>query len=180
MLSGISEVSQTFVTARFKEITDLLTESTEYGAFDGDPLFYTGSGSENADKRNAINSLIVNRKNIQIELINWIQVNYDTLKYDQDKCNRDVGYIIDALAHDILFDGSFATDTNARSYWVGTDLNIEVGTASESLDGVADVWTNQLGSGEITASLAAYEQLKTIVNKYIVTSALKRHELILL
>ena len=169
--SGINEVSQTFVTARFKEITDLLTESTEYGAFDGDPLFYTGSGSENADKRNAINSLIVNRKNIQIELINWIQVNYDTLKYDQDKCNRDVGYIIDALAHDILFDGSFATDTNARSYWVGTDLNIEVGTASESLDGVADVWTNQLGSGEITASLAAYEQLKTIVNKYIVTSA---------
>ena len=131
--SGISEVSQTFVTARFKEITDLLTESTEYGAFDGDPLFYTGSGSENADKRNAINSLIVNRKNIQIELINWIQVNYDTLKYDQDKCNRDVGYIIDALAHDILFDGSFATDTNARSYWVGTDLNIEVGTQRVSL-----------------------------------------------
>ena len=51
--SGINADSQTFVTARIKEITDLLTESTEYGAYDGDPLTFTGSGSEDAAKRNA-------------------------------------------------------------------------------------------------------------------------------
>ena len=73
------------------------------------------------------------------------------------------------MTHDILFDGSFATDTNARSYWVGKDLNIEGGTDYANLDGVADVWTNQLGSGEIVASAAAYEQLKTIVNNYLTT-----------
>ena len=82
---------------------------------------------------------------------------------------RDVGYIVDALTHDILFDGSFATDTNARSYWVGKDLNIEGLTDYENLDGLADIWTNQLGAGEIAASAAAYEQLKTIV---IITSQL--------
>ena len=167
--SGINATSQEFVTARFKEITDLLTESTEYGAFDGDPLFYTGSGTENSDKRNAANALIVNRRSIQTQLITWIQNNYDTLEYDQDKCERDVGFITDALVHDILFDGTFAIDTNARSYWVGKDLNIEPGNANESLDGVADVWTNQLGSGEIAASVAAYNQLKIIINQYVNT-----------
>jgi len=168
--SGINADSQTFVTARIKEITDLLTESTEYGAYDGDPLTFTGSGSEDAAKRNAANALIVNRLTIQNQLITWIQDNYDALEYDQDKCKRDVGYIVDALTHDILFDGSFATDTNARSYWVGKDLNIEGLTDYENLDGVADVWINQLGAGEIVASAAAYEQLKTIVNNYITTS----------
>ena len=170
--SGITSESQTFITTRIKEITDLLTESTDYGAFDGDPIFFTGSGLENSDKRNAANALIVNRRTIQKQVITWLQINYDTLEYDQEKCERDVGYIVDALTHDILFDGQFATDTNARSYWVGTDLNIEnTTTAAESLDGIPDVWTNQLGAGEIAASSAAYEQLKTIINQYITSTA---------
>lgn len=168
--SGISSDSQTFVTTRIKEITELLEESSDYGKTDGDPINFTGSGSEDADKRNAANALIVNRRNIQVQTIRWIQENYDALEYDQDKCQRDVGYIVDALTHDILFDGSFATDTNARSYWVGKDLNIENTTDYASLDGEADVWFNQLGDGEIVASAAAYEQLKTIVNQYITTS----------
>ena len=169
--SGINDESQTFITARIKEITDLLTESTEYGAYDGDPIFFTGSGSENADKRNAANALIVNRRTIQKQVISWLQVNYDTLEYNQEKCERDVGYIVDALTHDILFDGQFGTDTNARSYWVGVDLNIEnTTTAAESLDGIPDIWTNQLGVGEVAASSAAYEQLKTIINQYIITT----------
>jgi len=169
--SGINSDSQTFVTARIKEITELLEESTEYGKTDGNPIDFTGSGSEDADKRNAANSLIVNRLQIQRQVITWIQENYDSLEYDQDKCQRDVGYIVDALIHDILFDGTFAIDTNARSYWVGRDLNIENTSDYLSLDGEPDVWTNQLGAGEIVASAAAYEQMKTIVNQYISTSA---------
>lgn len=167
--SGINSDSQTFVTARIKEITELLEESTEYGKTDGDPIFYTGSGSEDTDKRNATNALVANKVFIKRKVLAWIQENYDSLEYDQDKCIRDVGYIVDALAHDILFDGSFATDTNARSYWVGTDLNIESVNDYEDLDGVADVWTNQLGDGEIAASVAAYNQMKTIINGYVTT-----------
>tara|TARA_R110000772_G_scaffold22902_4_gene61762 strand:+ start:5475 stop:14351 length:8877 start_codon:yes stop_codon:yes gene_type:complete len=169
--SGINGTSQTFVTARIKQITQLLEESSVYGNEDGTVIDFTGSGSENADKRNAANALIVNRRTIQNQLITWIENNFESLEYNDTKCKRDVGYIVDALTHDILFDGSFATDTNARSYWVGRDLNIENTTTTyESLDGLADIWTNQLGDGEITASLAAYEQLKTIINKYITTS----------
>jgi len=169
--SGINSTSQTFVTARIKEITELLNETGVYGQTDGD-LVFTGSGSEDADKRNAANALIANRRVIKNRVITWIQENYDSLEYDQEKCARDVGYIVDAITHDILFDGTYATDTSARSYWVGTDLNIEnTATQYESLDGDADVWTNQLGSEEISATAAAYEELKTIVNSYIATTA---------
>lgn len=168
--SGINAISQAFVTARIKEITELLDESSDYGKTDGNPIDYSGSGAEAAEKRNAANALIANKVFIQRRVITWIQENYDSHEYGQDACERDVGYIVDALTHDILFDGSFATDTNARSYWVGTDLNIESVNDYEDLDGVADVWTNQLGSGEIAPSVAAYTQMKTIINDYVTTS----------
>ena len=168
--SGINSTSQTFVTARIKEITELLNETGAYGQTDGD-LDFTGSGLEDTDKRNAANALIANRRVIKNKVITWIQENYDSLEYDQDKCARDVGYIVDAITHDILFDGTYATDTTAKSYWVGTDLNIEnTATQYESLDGVADVWTNQLGREEITATAAAYEELKVIINSYLTTT----------
>jgi hypothetical protein len=42
---------------------------------------------------------------IQNETIQFINVAYPQLKYNQDKCKRDVGYIIDAISTDLLYGG---------------------------------------------------------------------------
>ena len=163
---AIDSASQTYVTARIQEITQLLEDSAGYDLEDGDPIDYTGSGLEATDKRNAANSLIVNRQKIQSRTISWLSDNFPYLEYNDSKCYRDVGYLVDAIVHDILFDGNFASTTAANSYWVGTDLL----APDDNLDGEADLWTLQVGQGEKVPTVAAYEQLKTIINEYITTA----------
>ena len=46
-----------------------------------------------------------------------------SLVYDQTKCARDVGYIVDAPTYDILYGGNSATRVNAESYFVGETPN---------------------------------------------------------
>ena len=50
----------------------------------------------------------------------FIITNYPSLTYNSTKCERDVGYIVDALSYDVLYGGNSGTLINARSYFVGT------------------------------------------------------------
>lgn len=171
-MGNLDPASQTFVTARMKEITELLEESSEFGKTDGDPIDYSGEVNSTIDERNAKNAIMANKTVIKKKITTFLQTNYDTFEYDPDKCERDVSYILDGLVHDILFGGQYATETISRSYWVGKDLNIE-GNPNQSLnlDGVPDVYTLQLGQDEKTETIAAYNQLKTIINEYVTTAS---------
>jgi len=91
--------------------------------------------------------LINNKEFIKAEIIAWISVNHPTLVYDSAKCNRDVGYIIDGLCHDILYGGNYGSITNAKSYFVGTQ--------------------GQLGPGEVTATVEAYTHMQNVVKSVI-------------
>jgi hypothetical protein len=42
---------------------------------------------------------------------------YEMFTYDIEKCERDVGLVIDAVRYDMMFDSQFRTITAARSYW---------------------------------------------------------------
>tara|TARA_R110000772_G_scaffold2097_1_gene7295 strand:+ start:609 stop:9818 length:9210 start_codon:yes stop_codon:yes gene_type:complete len=175
---SISVDSKAFVTARIKEVTELLTQGTDFGTVDGTPIDYTGRGLADRFQVDAANAIKSNRRNLQKAITNWIQINYDTFEYDPDKCERDVGYIVDGIVHDMLFQtgnsNGVAARNIARSYWVGRDLNIE-GNANqaENLDGVADVWANQLGQDEVNVTGFAYAQLGVFIKGLISTTAEK-------
>jgi len=160
----ISASGRSFVQQRITQITQLIQETSIYGYEDGDPIDFSGEAI-NFSARNAANALQANRRAIQRRLITWIQENYDTLEYNQDKCERDVGFLVDAVTHDILYGGGFAMRVAARSYWVGTDLHGPDG----NLDGDADVWEFQLGNGERIATIDAYNELKNIMKLYVTT-----------
>jgi hypothetical protein len=66
----------------------------------------------------------------------------------QDKCKRDVEYIVDALTYDLTFGGNWATVIAARSYYSGTVSQLDLGTPN---------------TAEVDATLAAYDKLKDIV-----------------
>ena len=159
-------VEKNFISERITEITDLIEQASDYGNYDGDPLNFTGSASIEFDKRVAQQALQSNRRKIQTQIITFIETNYDTLEYNQDACIRDLGYIVDALSHDILFDVDYGTETVARSYWNGVDLY----GPDQNLDGEADVYTKLLGSGETVATASAYEELKSVIAKYVTTA----------
>jgi hypothetical protein len=58
-----------------------------------------------------------NRSFIQENTIKWINATYPGFTYDNDKCYRDVGLIIDAVSQDILLGGNQKSLEAGLSYW---------------------------------------------------------------
>jgi hypothetical protein len=130
-------------TAALDEVIDIFTN----GESAIDALSFPNPTGVATGKAAAKDKLQNNKAFLQAEVIGFIEDEYPLLDYDQAKCERDVGYIVDALTHDILYDGNTATIINARSYFVGTQ--------------------GQLGVGESTATLAAYNYLQSIVGDVV-------------
>jgi hypothetical protein len=92
---------------------------------------------------NARALLVSNKEFVIEELIAYINLENPSLNYDEQKCRRDIGYIVDALRYDLTYGGNLMTLLAARSYFSYAQL--------------------QLGSGELSATLSAYTFLKTIL-----------------
>ena len=84
-----------------------------------------------------------NKKFIQEQVIQFVTNSYPNLKYSRTKCRQDVGYIVDAITYDLTYDGSYQSLVAGLAYYEGTVL--------------------QFDSTETTATLAAYNYLKTML-----------------
>jgi hypothetical protein len=64
-------------------------------------------------------ALIEGRKtSIQSSINEYLQNTFDYLEYNQVKCRRDVGYMVDAISHDIQYGGNAAMWNAAQIYFV--------------------------------------------------------------
>ncbi len=65
--------------------------------------------------------LDLNREFIQEEVVAFVEYNYPTIglstTYSQSKCKRDVGYIVDAISHDIKYNCNFKSIEAGIYYW---------------------------------------------------------------
>jgi len=138
---------------------DVLEQGLDFAEEHGtDPGTTPTGGSDNAytvGYANAVAQLEANKAFIQDEITSWIQDQIDgpvapftgAFTYDVDACNRDVGYIVDALVYDLTYGGNLETTVAARSYFAeGSPV---------------------YGAGEKDEVLASYARLKTIVGEII-------------
>jgi hypothetical protein len=77
-------------------------------------IFVTPSGST----IEAVDLMRTNRSLIQNETITYINTQYPNLDYNQSKCRRDVGYIVDNIATDLLYGGNERTETAGLYYFL--------------------------------------------------------------
>ena len=65
--------------------------------------------------------LKLNREFIQAEVVAFVEYNYPNIglstTYSQEKCKRDVGYIVDAVAHDIKYNSNNKSVEAGVYYW---------------------------------------------------------------
>ncbi len=94
---------------------------------------------------------------IQSNTISWINSNYPTLVYDTVKCSRDVGYMLDAVRYDFMFNSNFQTLKAAYSYLRAT--------ATEVFD---------LGQKDATRAAWEYVRTQAIANVGGNTTAIAR------
>jgi hypothetical protein len=68
---------------------------------------------------NAYQILQANREFIKDEVINFVEWNYNpnSFRYNEEKCYRDVGLILDAVSQDILLGGNQKSIEAGLSYW---------------------------------------------------------------
>ena len=148
-IAGLSAVN-TAATAlsRANAAMDEILEIIEQGdSTSADDLVFASPTGGLVSRTNAKDQLRANREFIIAEIIAYIAEEFPTLVYDIDRCARDVGYIVDALSYDILYGGNSGTRTSADAYFVGT--------------------INQLGSGETTATVSAYQHLQNVVSSVV-------------
>ena len=157
-LALVESSDATFETryqSAINEVIDIIRNGTTSTEDAANALVFPTPTGASQDLVDAKDQLVANRTFIKAEITAWIAAQvagniapFTTgYTYDADKCARDVGFIVDALCHDILYGGNWATVRAADAYFVGA--------------------TGQLGAGQSEETIAAYERLKTVVGQIV-------------
>ena len=110
-----------------------------------------------AVNQTAFNEVLGVKETVSKDLLAHLAENYDILPFSEDKCRRDVGYIVDAVSHDIQYGGNAASVQTAGMYFentVNTGLQIEqyMGTRDAFLH-MAKVIEHVVGAKDIETKL---------------------------
>jgi hypothetical protein len=148
--------AETAVAAAFDEVIDIITNGTVSVTAPGDGVanaltFPAPNVLPTASADKAAARLIANRTFLSAELVAYVNANTPPAGYNEAKCLRDAGYIIDALTYDILYGGNSATITNARAYF--------------------DAAVAQLPADQRAATAAAYAHLSTVITTVLTDAA---------
>jgi hypothetical protein len=108
--------------------------------------------SSNANVYLAYDIIEANKEFLVAETLAWIDYTYNTVSsftYNQTKCSRDTGLIVDAIGMDLLYGSSSDSTFAGLQYW-----NQDIG------------YTGNI-PGEITATIAAFTYLKGIAASFV-------------
>ena len=87
---------------------------------------------------NAIASYEIIKENIdfiQEETITYLSSSWSTASYDEEKCRRDVGFIVSGAAEDLIYNANSASVVNGRFYFENPSL-AETSQINQTLDGI--------------------------------------------
>jgi hypothetical protein len=103
--------AQSFINNRLGVIENILQNGPSYA-----PLV-TRTGTLPSGSGSAASLLTKNRQYIQDEVIAYVDSTFFNFNYDQVKCARDTGLIVDAIAQDLLFSTSSQATFAGIQYW---------------------------------------------------------------
>jgi hypothetical protein len=143
----------TRLRAGYNEILDILVNGVISTDTAADALTFTIPPETSVNVQAAFDRLIANRTFIQEEIVAYVDANSPPAGIDTSVCGRDTGYIVDALSYDILYGGNSGSINAALAYFEGTNPIIANGD-------------------EISATVAAYQHLQSIVSDVVQGNAI--------
>jgi hypothetical protein len=129
---------------------DIINTIIQQGITAAPAITYPRQLSFDLDNEKAKDILVANKEFVKAEIVAWIADNYiikDIPRYKSTTCARDVGYLVDAIAYDVMYGGNSQTKDSADAYYRGVTSYI---------------------AGEETVTAAAYGRLKTVLQKLVV------------
>lgn len=154
---ALAQTTSPTAIAAINEGMDIINSIIQYGV-GAAPAITIESFPENTNSTvNAVkikNALLLNKTFIEQEITAWIANNFSVKSipnYNTVICQRDVGYVIDAICYDIMYLGNSMTVDTALSYY-GRSLTTETGGSLQA-------------AGEETVLQASYTRLKTVLQQ---------------
>ena len=151
-----------YAQARIQEIYDTINTGAEATTIA--PVI-TWASSELQSSFAAVQAV---KTQIQASSIKWVLDTYPTLTFNATTCSRDVGFIVDALAYDLVLGSNFLSIQSAMSYYRGlTSTGIVLasqlqptlgiigyvgGAVTESSRGISNLTGNTIASDRIIVS----------------------------
>ena len=81
-------------------------------------------------------SIVLVKNKIQADTINYLNAEYPDFDFDQFKCTRDVGLIIDAVVDDMVFNTNYRSILTGTSYYRATASNVVGVQRQETIDAI--------------------------------------------
>jgi len=126
-----------------------------------------------ATSSTAFDLLLTNKTFIQSEVTAWIDYTYNSnsFNYNEDKCYRDVGLIIDAVSQDILLGGNQKSIEAGLSYWnLGYNYVAgQVTTTTMAINYARDLALEVIANRAVTTSTTVKLQTGTVSTQVINT-----------
>jgi hypothetical protein len=143
-------------------ITNIITNGPNVAS---PPMPISLVASADVNDKKAYDILVANRAFIQDEVIAYIDnyFNAGNFNYNEEKCYRDVGLIVDAVSQDVLLGGNQKSIDAGLAYWTG-GYNSVAGQVSTTTAAISHAENISL---DIIANIAVTPQTGTEISQII-------------
>jgi hypothetical protein len=135
-------------------------------------IIYPTFSQESSGLRNARNILLDAKSKLQVDTIDFLNETYPTLDFNQFKCSRDVGYIIDAVADDLVLNTNYKSRLAGISYRRASASVVISEQLTETIAAVNFVKTQMLSLLAVNYEITDTEYTRTAANFDIVIAGL--------
>ena len=127
---AVAAVTDGDMKIKTEEAFDTIIEIMATGRSAAPAIAYgiAGPGSSRLNGRSQLQN---NKAFLQAEITAWLAANRPSHSYDVAKCERDLGYLIDAASHDIQFGGNFGTLNFTKLYF---ENGVNVGLPADQIE----------------------------------------------
>ena len=118
----------------------------------------------NEGYRNAEMILQANKSFLQSQVVGFVNDTYPSLDYDQDKCYRDVGFIVEAIARDSRLGGNKRSIEAGLAYWSGETSLIdgEMNETANAVEYLKELSLHVIANSATTVTLYNTTTIQTI------------------
>jgi hypothetical protein len=138
----------------------------------GTEIVYQNFSQETAELRNARNTLLDGKSKIQILTIEFLNLTYPNLNFNQFKCSRDVGLIIEAVADDLVLNTNYKSRLAGISYYRASASQVISAQLTETIAAIEFVKTKALALLSVNYQPTDVAYLRAVANFDIILDGL--------
>jgi len=114
---------------------------------------------------NAKSLLILNKEFIQAEIIGYINANYSVFSYDQAKCERDTGLILDAASMDQALGTNYNAVTAGLAYQRANATEVQGPQLTKTVDAINEARDDTIALTNVASSATAVARVTAAFNE---------------